>query len=85
MHESGLVADLVAHAEAMATDPSLITALRFRIGAMAAVTPEGLRHGAAELAAARWGHRPTIEIEQSSDVHDAGALTVTLTAMRVEG
>ena len=79
MHESRLVADLVAQAEAQAPGaPQEITRLELRIGAMAAATPAALRHGVGDLVMARWGTQPELEIEQSDDLADPSALGVVL-------
>jgi Zn finger protein HypA/HybF involved in hydrogenase expression len=82
MHESRLVADLIAQAEAEAAGaPRDITRLRLRIGAMAPATPAALHHGVGDLAMARWGTRPELEIEQSEDPTDPAALGVVLVAI----
>ena len=85
MHESRLVADLVAQAEAQAPGaPQAITKMRLRIGAMAPATPAALRHGVGDLAMARWGTRPDLEIEQSEDPADPAAMGVVLVSIGVD-
>jgi Zn finger protein HypA/HybF involved in hydrogenase expression len=84
VHESRLVADLIAQAEARAPGPPHeITRLKLRIGALAAATPAALEHGVGELATSRWGARPDIEIEQGHDPTDPAALGVVLVALGV--
>jgi len=84
VHESRLVADLIAQAEAQAPGaPQDISRLSLRVGAMAPATPAALRHGVGDLAMARWGTRPDLEIEQSEDPADPAAMGVVLVAIRV--
>jgi len=80
MHESRLVADLVT-AAGLAIDGETVGLMRLRVGAMAGVSPEALRHGIAHHAADRWGAVPVIEIEESTDPIEPGALGVTLVAV----
>ncbi|NND02190.1 MAG: hypothetical protein HKN91_05335 [Acidimicrobiia bacterium] len=84
MHESRLVGQLLDEAERRA-DGSITTirGLRFEIGAMAAVSDVGLRHGAADAARERWGFAPTIEVDESHDPLDSGAQGVKLVAIMV--
>ena len=51
---------------------------------MAAATPAALQHGLGDLAAARWGTRPELEIEQGEDVTDPAALGVVLVAIGLQ-
>jgi len=84
MHESRLVADLMAAADRHLADPSRITGLTFQIGALSVVTPDALRHGVTESARARWGSEPDITIHQSPDPSATNALGVMLVSLRVE-
>jgi Zn finger protein HypA/HybF involved in hydrogenase expression len=85
MHESRIVADLVARAETeSAGSPQAIRALTFRIGALSGIPPHALRNGVAEQAAARWGHRPEIIVDQSQDPVEPNALGVVLVSIRME-
>lgn len=84
MHETRLVADLMDEAARRADgEAGDITRLEFRIGALAAVSPEGLRHGATTLAAARWGTTPEILVSVDGDATDSRALGVVLVAIAV--
>lgn len=84
MHESRLVADLVAKAEAESTgSPGKIKRLNFRIGALCGVPADALRHGVAAQAAARWGHQPEITIDESDDPVDPNALGVVLVSIQM--
>lgn len=84
MHESRLVADLVTKAESEASgSPEKINRLTFRIGALCGVPAESLRHGVAEQAAARWGHRPAITIDESTNPIDPNALGIVLVSIQM--
>ncbi len=79
MHESRLLRQLLDEAERRAGGSvSSIAGLRFEIGAMAAVSTEGLRHGATDAALERWGFSPTVDIEQGANPLDAAAQGVKL-------
>ena len=84
MHESRLVSDLLNEAESRAAGRR-IESLHLRVGAMAAVSTVGLKHGAEDGATARWGYRPQVEIETHDDFTDSGALGVTLVSLTVGG
>jgi Zn finger protein HypA/HybF involved in hydrogenase expression len=85
MHETAIVSDLLGRAEAeSAGDPTVIAALKFRIGALSGVTPESLRQHVDRLAFGRWGHKPKIEVEESYDPTDPNALGVLLVSVRLE-
>lgn len=82
MHETRLVADLMDEAARRAGgDAGDITRLEFRIGALAAVAPDGLRHGAATVAATKWGTTPEILVSVDEDPTDSRALGVVLVAI----
>ena len=85
MHETAIVSDLLARAEAEATgNPTVITALKFRIGALSGIRPESLRQHAAQLAVERWGRSPELEIDESHDPTDPNALGVVLVSVRMQ-
>lgn len=82
MHETRLVADLMDEAARRSGDEAgQITRLEFWIGALAAVSPEGLVHGATALAANRWGTTPDILVRVDGDPTDSRALGVVLVAI----
>lgn len=84
MHESALVRDLLTEAEQRAPrGGASITALRFRIGALSAVSAASLRHGIAEGAAALWNVVPEIAIESGVETTEPGAMGVVLVSLRV--
>lgn len=85
MHETGLVGDLLARAEAESGgDVRTIESLRIRIGALSGLTADGLRATTGRVAVARWGFMPELEIEQSDDPTDPNAMGVVLVALRME-
>lgn len=79
MHESHLVGQLLDEAERRAEGPvDEIASLRLEIGALAAVSREGLVHGATDAAVARWGFAPALEVSHADDPLDAAAQGVKL-------
>lgn len=85
MHETAIVTDLLARAEAEApSDSTAIAALKFRIGALSGISPESLRQHADRIAVARWGYGPEIDIEESHDPTDPNAQGVALVSVRLE-
>lgn len=85
MHESGLVAQLIARVESE-VDPAetRVTRLALRIGALSSVAPAALRQGIEEHAAAAWGYAPDIAVEPSDDGGDSAGFGVTLVSIQVE-
>lgn len=84
MHESRLVSDLIDEAERRMSVPQpQIRTMTFRIGALASVTPDALRHGVGQHATARWGQRPEIVIDRGHDPTAPDALGVVLVSMTV--
>lgn len=84
MHESALVRDLIAEAERRAPGGGAsITALRFRIGALSAVSPASLRHGITDRAAALWSTSPEVTIDTGSETATPEASSVVLVSIRV--
>lgn len=84
MHESRLVSDLVAKAEAESSgSPDAITRMSLRIGALCGIPADALRYGLQERAAARWGHRPEIAIDESTDPVDPDALGIVLVSIQM--
>ena len=84
MHEQGMAAELVVRAEEAAGGDT-VASLRFRIGALAGVTKDGLSAAVADAAVARWGYVPQIIVETSEDVHDVQATGVVLASVTVDG
>ena len=83
MHESGVVADLMRRVEEESHRAGRVSSLRFRIGALAGVTPDALRRGVDDYAVDRWGHSPEVVVEQSADPTDPDALGVRLISVKV--
>lgn len=85
MHESRLVADLVARVE-YEVDPaaSRVTRLSLRVGALSSLSPSGLRKGIEQHAVRVWGYAPEVDVERSAELDDPGALSVTLDSIQVE-
>ena len=82
MHESRLVGQLLDEAERRAQGPvDEISSLRFEIGALAAVSRDGLVHGATDAAVARWGFAPGVEVRHTDDPLDAAAQGVKLVSI----
>ncbi len=85
MHETGIVTDLLGRAESEAGgDPTVIAALKFRIGALSGISPESLRQHADRIALERWGYSPELHIEESHDPTDPNAQGVVLVSLRLE-
>ena len=84
MHERGIADDLVTRAEQAASGDTVAT-LRFRIGALAGLTRDGLGAAVADTALNRWGYVPQIVIELGEDIADDQATGVVLTAVTVDG
>lgn len=84
MHERGIADDLVTRAEEAAGEDPVAT-LRFRIGALAGVTRDGLSAAVADTALTRWGYVPQIVIELDEDITDDQATGVVLSAVTVDG
>ena len=85
MHESRLVAQLIARVESE-VDPveTRVTRLALRVGALSSVAPMALRQGIEEHAVAAWGYAPEIEVEPSDDVGDSAGFGVRLVSIQVE-
>ena len=83
MHESGVVADLMRRVEQESHGAGQIRRLRFRVGALAGVSPDALRHGVDHYAEERWGYLPEVVVEQSGDPTDPDALGVLLVSIGV--
>jgi Zn finger protein HypA/HybF involved in hydrogenase expression len=85
MHETAIVTDLLGRAEAEARgDPTVIAALKFRIGALSGIRPESLRHCTDRVAFGMWGYSPELHIEESHDPTDPNAQGVVLVSVRLE-
>jgi len=87
MHETAIVTDLLGRAEAEAEargDPTVITALKLRIGALSGISSESLRQHADRIALGMWGYSPELDIEESQDPTEANAQGVVLVSVRLE-
>ena len=85
MHESRLVADLIARVEAE-VDPatSKVTRLARRVGALSALSAPALREGVEHHAVRAWGYAPEVMVDRSVELDDPGATGVTLDSIQVE-
>lgn len=85
MHESHVVADLIARVESE-VDPatSRVIRLALRVGALSTVSPSALREGVEHHAARAWGYAPEVEVDRSAELDDPGAMGVTLDSIQVE-
>jgi Zn finger protein HypA/HybF involved in hydrogenase expression len=81
VHESGVVADMMRRVEQAAKEAGQVRRLRFRIGALSGVTPDGLRHGVDHYAETSWGYVPEVVVERSADPTDPDALGVLLVSI----
>jgi Zn finger protein HypA/HybF involved in hydrogenase expression len=86
MHESHLVADLIARVESEVDPVSVrVSQLALRVGALYAVSARAPQDGIERHAIQTWGYAPDVVIEPSADIDEPGAMGVTLTAIQVEG
>lgn len=83
MHESRVVADLMRRVEEASRGAGRVSSLRVRVGALAGVTPDALRHGVGHYTEDRWGYSPDVVVEQSVDPTDPDALGVRLVSVKV--
>jgi Zn finger protein HypA/HybF involved in hydrogenase expression len=85
VHESRLVADLIARVE-YEVDPaaSRVARLSLRVGALSSLSQSGLREGIEQHATRVWGYAPEVDVERSVEPDDPGALSVTLDSIQVE-
>lgn len=83
MHESRLVADLMREAKRIADDAP-IARVDLRIGAMAAVSAEGLHRGVVDFAYEHWGSAPYVVVTTDDDPLDAAAQGVSLVGVTTE-
>ena len=83
MHESHVVADLMQRAEEESYGAGRVSSLRLRVGALAGVTPDALRHGIDDYAEDRWGYVPEVVVEEGIDPTDPDALGVRLVSVKV--
>jgi Zn finger protein HypA/HybF involved in hydrogenase expression len=80
VHEHGVIRDLMERVEREAgTAP--VSRIRFRVGALSGITPDTLRRGAIHFAEEAWDSIPDIEVEESGDPFDPGALSVLLVSI----
>jgi hypothetical protein len=85
MHESHLVADLMARVESEVDPLSVrVSRLQLRVGGLIAVSPAALQDGIERRAIRTWGYVPQVVVEPNSDIDDPGAMSVTLTSIQVE-
>lgn len=85
MHESHLVADLIARVESE-VDPatSRVTRLALRMGALSTLSASALREGVEQHATRAWGYAPEVEVNRSVELDDPGAMGVILDSIQVE-
>lgn len=85
MHESHLVADLIARVESE-VDPatSRVTRLALRMGALSTLSVSALREGVEHHAVRAWGYAPEVKVDRSVDLDDHGAMGVILDSIQVE-
>jgi Zn finger protein HypA/HybF involved in hydrogenase expression len=85
VHESHLVADLIARVEAE-VDPAVsrVSRLTLRIGALSSLSPLALREGVERSSTHAWGYAPQVDIERSEEISKPGGLGVTLVSIQVE-
>jgi Zn finger protein HypA/HybF involved in hydrogenase expression len=85
MHESGLVRDVLDHAEQIALrDGGRLSYVSLRVGAAAGTSAEAVRRHAEVVADELWGYRPVFEVVASDDPMDWGAHGLALVAVRLE-
>lgn len=86
MHESHLVADLIARVESE-IDPGdvRVTRLNLRVGTLSGVSATALQDGLSQRAVLAWGYTPDVIVEHAEDIEEPGAIGVTLISMQVEG
>jgi Zn finger protein HypA/HybF involved in hydrogenase expression len=86
VHESHLVADLMARVESE-IDPGgvRVTRLTLRVGALSGVSATALQDGIEQRAMLAWGYTPDVIVEHTDDIEEPGTMGVTLISMQVEG
>jgi Zn finger protein HypA/HybF involved in hydrogenase expression len=85
MHESRLVADLIARVESE-VDPATtkVIGIALRVGALSTLSPSALREGVESHAARAWGYAPEVKVDRAVELHDSTAMSVTLASIQVE-
>lgn len=85
MHESTLVADLIAAVESE-VDPAKTRVVRVTLGMgpLSTLSQRGLEQGIAQRAELTWGYSPEVEIQDSDELDDPAATGVRLVSIRVE-
>jgi Zn finger protein HypA/HybF involved in hydrogenase expression len=85
MHESRLVADLIARVESE-VDPATIrvVGITLRVGALSTLSPPALREGVESHAARAWGYTPQVNVDRADEFDDPAAMSVTLDSIQVE-
>jgi hypothetical protein len=84
VHETGIIEDLMRRAAARTPAGARIVKLRFRRGALAAISASHLREDAADHARAVWGHEVIVEVEESDELSGPASFGITLTSIVVE-
>jgi hypothetical protein len=86
MHESRLVADLIARVESE-VDPVRVrvSRLALRVGPLYPASRAALQVGVQRHAIRSWGYAPKVVVEPSGDIDEPGAMGATLTSIQVEG
>jgi Zn finger protein HypA/HybF involved in hydrogenase expression len=85
VHESHLVADLMARVESE-IDPGgvRVTRVSLRVGALSGVSATALQDGFEQRAWLAWGYTPDVIVEDADDIEEPGAIGVTLISIQVE-
>lgn len=86
MHESRVVADLIAAVESE-VDPTAtrVAGLTLRIGALLPSSPSAVKAGVEHQSILAWGYAPAVQVRRSEHLDDPAAVGVTLETIQVEG
>jgi Zn finger protein HypA/HybF involved in hydrogenase expression len=84
MHESHLVADLMARVESE-IDPIRVRVSRLdlQVGELSALSPTAVKEGIERRAKLTWGYTPQVVVDASPDIDGTGAMGVTLTSIKL--
>lgn len=85
MHESRLVADLIARVECE-VDPAKtrVIGITLRVGALSPLSPPALREGVESHAARAWGYTPLVNVDRADELDDPAAMSVRLDSIQVK-
>jgi Zn finger protein HypA/HybF involved in hydrogenase expression len=85
MHESGVLQTVMRRAgDAAERSGGRLSEVRLRLGASCGISIEAAAVHAEAIALGWWGYAPFLDIEQSSDPAEPGALGVALVSITVE-